>query len=234
MKAAKGYLYYYFFPSKINLFGSIKQLLTLFPNLLKVQLASLNKGTHTFVIPSFKQFSSFNHFTVHKSSKPHAPEGMFADLALSTDANENTQVWPQMQILCNYVPCTNLHNPSFSCPWLGNEIITHTPRGYRDTLKQFFIFSCQKVYTGLRVCCQTPEPYPMTLCWVKRDGTEEKPFIWPSCIFSFEKLLHYIQLNTNQYLKPKYFALLEFKLRLRLWDWEIWLLLLAIMICYPG
>lgn len=118
----------FLFPSKRNLFGSIKQLLTPF-RIVKVQLASLNKGTHTFVIPSLKQFSLFNHFTAHKSIKPQAPEGMFANLALSTDANENARGWAQMQFLCNYMPSINLHSPSFSLPWLGNKIITHTLRG---------------------------------------------------------------------------------------------------------
>lgn len=69
--------------------------------------------TNTLVIPSFKQFSPFNHLTAQKNIKPHAPEDMFANLALSTDANENTQGWAQMQFLCNYTPSTNLHSTSF-------------------------------------------------------------------------------------------------------------------------
>lgn len=45
-----------------------------------------------------------------------------------------------MQFLWKYMPSTNFYSPSFLRPWLGNEIITHTPRGNRHLEIVFHFF----------------------------------------------------------------------------------------------
>lgn len=75
-----------------------------------------------------------------------------------------------------------------------------------NILLWFLEFWPFKVYTSLRVCCQAPDPYHIQ--W---------PFATPN-------------LNSSQFWK----ILLKYKLRLRFWDQAIWLLFLAVMLCYPA
>lgn len=152
--------------------------------------------TNTLVIPSFKQFSPFNHLTAQKTSSPMPlrtclPTWLWARMPMRTHRDG---LRCNSCVITHPAPiCTALH---FSLPWLGNETITHTPRGHSGILKQFFIFSCQKKpYKTFHI-----EAYQLNECGFPDSLLKKSfpPFTFVLGLLSFPKVIKSLRETTNR------------------------------------